>query len=213
MRNTVPVLFAIALSSLLLGGCANKPKETGFLSSYAKLEPVDGSSTFLRYVAPDKKLAEYKGAILDPVQVHFYDPASEKGVSQKDINHLEQYFYTQLQNDLKAQRFNLVANPGPGVLRIRIALTDLKKDTPALNIIPQTKLTGVGLGQASAEVEAVDSQTGEQLAAAVMSQTGSRFSFSGIHEWGDVEAVVSDWSKRISKRWAEARDNMKPAAE
>ena len=71
-------------------------------------------------------------------------------------------------------------------------------------MLPQTKLTGLGLGQASVEMEAVNSMTDVQLAAAIISQTGSRFSLSGLSKWGDVEAVMKDWAKRIWLRIDEA---------
>ena len=123
----------------------------------------------------------------------FYDESKNKNAIRLawTIDHLEQFLYAQMHKDLTDAGFNLVSDPGPGVARIRVALTDLKKGTPALNVIPQTKLTGLGLGQASwRRSEVVDSQTGKQFLAGIISQTGSRFSLSGLSSWGDVEAVM-----------------------
>ena len=203
------LLFLGVLSCGLMlagaGGCASRPKESGFLSSYAKLEPVDGSPNFLRYVAPDSELQRYDGVIIEPVQMKLYDEEKAASIKPQDQEHLEQFFTNQLTSDLKAANFNVVTTPGPTIARLRIALTDLKKSNPALNAVPQTKLSGIGLGEATMEMEFVDSQSGKQLAAGLVSQTGSRFSFAGLSQWGDVESIMKDWSKRIVARWEKVR--------
>ena len=191
--------------ALLLGGCAAKVQKSGFLSDYSKLEPVGGSESFMRYSAPSATLDKYRSIILEPITVHFYEHADSGKIDPKDAKHLEQVFYEALKTDLTAADFKLVTEPGPGVARLRIAFTDLKKGTPALNVLPQTKLTGLGLGQASVEGEFLDSVSGEQLFAAIKSDTGSRFSLSGLSEWGDVEALCKEWSKSFVARLSEAR--------
>ena len=191
-------LFAVAAAGIcltvILSGCAKTAKETGFLSTYAKLEPV--SSTRMRYIAPNDVTGKYSKFIIEPITVKFYDTKTAKKTELDDIKHLQEYFHTQILEQ-KPDRYQIVSVPGLGVAKLRIAITNLEKSTPALNVLPQTKLTGVGLGQASVEAEMVDSQTGEQLAAAIDSETGSRFSFSGLSKWGDVEAVMKDWAKRL----------------
>lgn len=203
--------LGLLVVAALLGGCAAKPNQTGFLSNYANLEPVQGQENFLRYIAPNNEIGNYSAVIVDPITVHFYDKSEAKDVKPADIKHLEQYFYEQLRKDLLAADFNVVTDPGPKIVRLRIAITNLKAGTPALNVIPQTKLTGIGLGQTAAEAELVDSVTGRQLVAAIKSDTGSRFSLSGLTRWGDVEAVMKDWSKQLVARLSEARAKARTA--
>jgi hypothetical protein len=196
----VKLLMAVVVGlAVMLGGCAQKAQETGFLSSYANLEPV--SDNLMRYIGPN--VGQYSKFIIDPITVKFYDKETAEKVKPEDVKHLEEFLYAEILKD-KPDRYQIVSEPGPGVARIRIAITNLKKSEPALNVLPQTKLTGIGLGQASVEMEGVDSVTGQQLAAAITSETGSRFSFSGLSAWGDVEAVMKDWAKRIWKRIDEA---------
>jgi hypothetical protein len=195
MEKTKLLMVVVISLALAAGGCAPKAQETGFLSTYKNLEPV--SDNLMRYIGPN--VGQYSKFILDPITVKFYNPEAEENVSPEDIKHLEEYFYTQIVNG-KPEQYQFVTEPGPGVARMRVAITDLKKSSPALNVIPTTKLTGIGLGAVSAEMELVDSQTGVQLAAAVISDTGSRFSLSGLSKWGDVEAVMNDWAKRIWMR-------------
>ena len=209
MLKSILALFGVGMCVMFGGGCASKPKEAGFLSTYANLQRVDGSETFLRYVAPNTELRKYSAVLVDPIQTVFYDKSESKGIKPEDIQHLEQYLYGKLQKSLQDAGFKVVSDPGPDVLRLRVAITNLKPSTPALNILPQTKLTGLGLGQVSAEGELVDSQSGKQLAAAIQSDTGSRLSLSGLAKWGDVESVMDDWAKKLAKRLSDARDQMK----
>jgi hypothetical protein len=200
MKKTRLCAVLIIGFSLMLCGCAKKAQETGFLSTYQNLEPV--SSNLMRYYS-QVLVARYSKFIIDPITVKFYDEETAKKVSHDDIMHMQNYFYTEIIKKMPV-RYQLALSPGPGVARIRIALTNLEKSNPLLNVIPQTKLMGLGLGQASVEMEAVDSQLGVQLAAAIDSETGSRFSFDGLSKWGDAEAVMRDWSKRIWLRVDEA---------
>jgi hypothetical protein len=193
-KRTLSIAAILGLA-LLAAGCAQTPQETGFLSTYANLQSV--SSTRLNYVGPD--VGNYSKFILNPVETEFYDQDQTQNIAPEDIDHLKQYMYEAIVKAM-SDKYTLVSDPGPGVARIRIAITNLKASTPALNIIPQTKLTGLGLGQASVEAELVDSQSGQQLAAVIDSETGSRFSFSGLSKWGDVEAVMNDWAARWVSR-------------
>jgi hypothetical protein len=155
----------------------------------------------MRYIGP--QVGQYSKFILDPITVKLYDKETAEKVKPEDVAHLQEFLYTQILKD-KPEQYQIVSTPGPGVARMRIAITNLEKSNPALNVLPQTKLTGAGLGQASAEFELLDSQTDAQLAAGIDSQTGSRFSLSGLSAWGDVEAVMKDWAKRIWVRVDEA---------
>jgi hypothetical protein len=201
---TTSSLFAASLLglTLLIGGCASKPKETGFLSSYANLEPV--SSTTLRYLPAKGSMDAYPKVVISPVTTFLYDQEEAAKLSDKDRVHLEQHLYNALRKSM-AEHFEIVEQSGPGVARLRVAVTNLKKATPALNILPQTKLTGLGLGEASVEAELLDSTTGKQIAAAIDASQGSRFSLSGLSQWGDVEAVMDDWAKKIATRLNEGR--------
>jgi hypothetical protein len=103
-----------------------------------------------------------------------------------------------------SDRYPIVSYPGPGVARVRVAITDISKGSPALNVLPQTKLSGVGLGGAAMEAEVIDSQTGEQLAAVLYKKRGNQLSFAGVKKWGDAKAVMDAWAKTFRKRIDEA---------
>ena len=62
------VVVALGIA-LMLGGCAKKAQETGFLSTYKNLEPV--SDNTMRYIGPN--VGQYSQFIIDPIAVKYYD--------------------------------------------------------------------------------------------------------------------------------------------
>lgn len=197
MKMTVRSVATFLAATLAVSSCSRPPQETGFLSTYKNLQPV--SSTCLRYIEPEKDLRKYNKFIIDPIIVKLYNSSSETEVSAKDIQHLTDFLFQQLSQVLTS-KYTIVTQPGPDVARLRIAITDIKPSTPALNVLPQTKLLGLGLGELSVEAEIVDSTTGTQLAAIVESDEGSRLSTAGLSRWGDVEEIMRQWASRLKKR-------------
>jgi hypothetical protein len=194
------IVFAVTAfsASLLMFGCkANMPQETGFLSDYSKLQKR--SSASMVYVN-NQMLGKYSQFIIDPVQVHFYNEKDEKKVPQAKLQVLRNTMRQDLVSNLEKAGYQVVETPGPGVARMRIALTDIKQSTPVLNVIPQTAISGVGLGGASMEGELVDSQTNQQIAAMIESQLGQRFRLANVTTFGDAEAIINDWAQRIVQR-------------
>jgi hypothetical protein len=142
--------------------------------------------------------------VIDPVDVHFHSKAKGTDISSKELAELRQYMYAAIHNAI-LDHYSIVRRPGPRVARIRIALTDVEKSSPALNVIPHTKLMGAGLGGASMEGEVLDSITGEQIAAVVQSQKGKKLSLAGLSKWGDAKAVMDGWAQSFKERLDEAR--------
>ena len=195
-----PILLALLGTFLGMGaGCSSPPARTGFLSDYARLQP-DGSA--LRYV--DKaKLATYRTFIIEPVTVHFHDKAKGKDADPDTIRRLADYLGDAITTSLSTG-YRIVSKPGPGVARVRVAITDIRHDTPALNVLPQTRMMGLGLGGASMEGEILDSRSGEQLGAVIQTQTGERFSLQGYTKWSSAEAVMDKWADQFRQRLDEA---------
>jgi hypothetical protein len=192
------ILAAVMSAVLLFAGCkATEPQKSGFISDYSKLQQVSENS--LVYVN-NQKLAQYSKFIVEPVQTRYPDPNDQGKVSGGAIANLEGRMDGALTSDLEHNGYQVVAKPGPGVARIRVALTDIKKGKPVLNVIPYSAIVGVGLGGATAEAEILDSQTNEQIAAAVESQLGQRFTLSGLSRYGNAEATIDDWSQKIVQR-------------
>ena len=66
-----------------------------------------------------------------------------------------------------------------------------------MNVSIYTKISGLGLGGASAEGEIVDSVTGEQIVAVVRWGTGSRVFQAGLTKMGDAKIAINKWTKNL----------------
>ena len=61
-------------------------------------------------------------------------------------------------------------------------------------------MMGGGLGGAGAEMELVDSVSGERIAAAIDNQKGSRLDISGGLTWyGNAETILDKWAEDVKK--------------
>ena len=203
-QRTVTSSLWVAVCSLmiagLLVGCTGRPKVThsGFLRDYSQLKlEEDGAK---RYLNPSKNLRQYKKFVIDPVVVHFAPSAKGTAIAPAKLKELSDYFRNQLVKGL-SKRYRVVRSSGPGVLRIRIAITDIKKTTRVANIHPGMKMSGIGLGGAAMEAEVVDSVSGERVAAIVDSQSGGRLGITaGLKKYGHAQQVMDGWVERFVKR-------------
>lgn len=187
-------LFLTAILSVLSGcGTTSTPARTGFLSDYSQLKEV--SPTSFRFVAPTETARQYSSFIIDPVKTVAY----EEKAGDPAIGELAEYFRTRLTETL-APDFPVVARPGQNVARIRVAITDVKASAWYLNLHPASKLTGAGLGEASMELEIVDSVSGAQIAALVETQRGSRLELDAFSKHDDAKDAINDWCTRFRAR-------------
>lgn len=194
------VIVAVVSSSLLAGCQAQKAAHSGFLGDYSQLRPSPEVEDASYYQDPSKSLKDYDKFMIDPILVHFAPNAKGTALDPAKLKKLTDYAYDEATKAL-SQRYAVVNAPGPGVLRLRAALTDIKRTVPAMNIHPATKLSGIGLGGASMEVEALDSQTGERVFAVVDTRQGNRLSIgAGLTELGHAKQVIKHWIERFVNR-------------
>ncbi len=189
----------VGLTPVLILGCATPAAQTGFLKDYSKLQPhpdIEGRHVYLN---PNMNVGDYSKFIVDPVVLSLSKTGKERGVDQEDLNEQVTFFHQQIVRNLE-QGYRVVSSPGKGVARVRVAITDVEKTNPFLNIHPGTKLTGAGLGSAGMEAEIVDSVTGQTIAAAIDNQKGSRLSLTAGLKWfGHAQAVMENWAEDLKK--------------
>ena len=196
-RTSLLMMLAVLVAIIQCGCGSERQAKTGFLSDYSRMKVVEDGR--YEYISP--QFGRYLKYIIDPVILHL--PAEDKRKASpkdmQDMANLQQYMHTEFHNAM-LQGYDVVTSPGPGVARIRLSITDLDKSKTAMNIIPQTKLAGVGLGGAAMEGEIIDSMTGEQLAAVLQSMKGKRLSLDGLSKWGDAKAVIREWAHTFKGR-------------
>ncbi len=194
------LLFVSFFVVSALAGCASqKVGYSGFLKNYSQLKPdsqVDGA---LRYLNPKRNLKQYDKFMIDPIAVYFTPDAKGAGIDPAKLKDLTDYFRSELVKAL-TKNYRVVNAPGKGVMRIRIAITDVEESEPLLNVHPAMKLTGAGLGGASMEGEGVDSLTGERIGAIVETRSGIRMSLApGLSRLGHARQVMRYWVERFLK--------------
>lgn len=206
-KTSVLVVAAVGLMLMQCGCGAEKVVKTGFLSDYSRLTVKSESS--LRYVN-ESALARYSSFIVDRVTLYFHSGADgieekTKGkLTQEKIDDLTNYMHSKIVEAVKDSGYSVVHQPGPGVARIRAALTDIDK-TSIVTLYPGAKLSGLGLGGAALEAEIVDSNTGEQIAGLVEAQKGSRIPFVGLGKWDAAKQAMDEWAKRLQNRLEETK--------
>ena len=195
-RSVATVLLAAGL----VAACqtTERAKYSGFLKNYSQLKPNPKFDGAHRWQDPSVNLAGYNKFIVDPVLIHFAPQASGVGLDPAELADLTAFARNTLIKKL-SKNFRVVSSPGPGTLRLRAAITGIKETTPMLNIHPAMKLSGMGLGGASAEGEVLDSLTGKRIIAAADSRMGDRVAFkAGMSKLGHAKQVIEFWAERFA---------------
>ena len=210
------ILKAMMIGAVfILAGCAasgmKTVKESGFLQDYSQLQPGGDDQAALIYIKPGLDLKPYNKLMFERIQVLISDSADYKAFDPVVLKDLTDYYQNALFKAVKGD-YEIVDMPGPDVLRVRVAITELKPSSPVSNtlstIIPvgivvagATKVAtddNLGTGEAATEIEMLDSVTGERLAAAVDRRQGGKGAFRG--KWDDTKDAFDYWAKRFRER-------------
>ena len=219
MKATVKLsmVVMIGFALMLCAGCASAPKETGFLNGYYKdLQPGPKDGVKQRWLKPGVDFAKYNKFMVDSVIFYYADDSEDKGIDAEQMKELTDAFNQEIVNALQ-DKYPIVADPGPDVARLRIALTNVKKSKPVISVVTSVVPVGLainlvkkgttgawtGSGATSAEFEALDSMTNEVIAVAVDEQTaGFTERFSRL---GSAKDAFKFWAERIRKFMDESR--------
>lgn len=215
-RSKLLLAGALLACLSLAVGCAplrqrRAPVErSGFLGDYSQLQKNEKYSAYLIYINPAAKWSNYNAIMLDSVSLW----GNTDKLSAEDRQKITGIMYDAMYDTL-SKNFAVVTAPGPNVIRLRGAITEAQGSNVALNtvtsVIPQLRLvstvggmaadTATLVGEASGELEAVDSVSGERLAAGVDRQTGTKALLRGskFDKWGDVQDACKYWADRIDK--------------
>jgi Protein of unknown function (DUF3313) len=199
---------------------------TSFLGPDAsKLAPGPKGGAALVWVNPNAQWASYTKILLDPVQ---FWAAPDSKVSTSDQQVLTEYFYNSLKTNLPQQGFMLVDQPGPGVLRLQVALMDATTVVPGLRtisvVVPQARVLNLAqsmatdsyafVGSAEAEMKATDSVSGELLAEAVDQRAGGMgLKSAASFQWGDAQNAMDYWAQTIPQRLSQLKSGSETTAQ
>ncbi len=201
---TAAVVLAALVVMLGAGGCS---WSGGFLSDYSGLTadrsgPERGPGAALQYFS--SRAGDYERFIVEPVEIQFYKNRWGVRTDKAVLRDLANYTYDSVVGALVPE-YAIVSRKGPRIARIRVAVTNIDEDAFALRGLSDVALAGVGLGGAALEVEAIDSLTGEQIAAVVLPAKDGQFFLADLTHWGSAKTVVDAWTREFRGRVDRAR--------
>ena len=160
----------------------------------------DGSSSGpVRQVSMGPATSRYSRLMIDPVEVTFDPSSKDIKAKPEEVQMMKDHMREAL---VKATQdgYPAVSRPGPGVLRVKTTIVNVKRGEPLMNLHWSTKLLGLGIGEASLQTVMTDSVTGRQVGSAFVSNKGNFFQlFEGLNEWGHAKAVMDEWAKEFRK--------------
>ena len=209
---------------LLLSACAasrqprGTPEESGFLGDYSELQKGKGDQMALVYIAPGTDWNSYNAVIFESVTLWPGPEGHLKDLSPEDQKMLADRLYLAVHDSL-AKVTTITTTPGPGVARLRVALTEAKANRVLVNavatIVPQIRAvstilglaanTSLTVGEATIEGDVTDSLTTERLAAFVDERIGQR-SLRGLGTWSQVDAAFNHWGEQFANRFVALRE-------
>ncbi len=184
---------------------------SGFLQNYSNLKANPNVGTdVLTFVRTDeqKNLHKYIAMIVEPVQVYLAsdaDPSSK--LPEKAPGTAAAYFHKALAGAVSSA-FPIVDQPGPLVLRLRSAIIGIEagREIPAADKPTDGADAfhrAVNIGKVGVEMELVDSESGEQIAAMVdREKLGDGAEIGTVHfskqeKWAAAREAFDGWARRV----------------
>ena len=210
----------VLICALVLGGCSaggmKNVEKSGFLGDYSQLQAGGDDRAALTYFKPGVDFKPYTKLMFERVVVSLDPAAIKREIDPAMLVEMTDYYQKALIAAVK-DGYEVVDQPGPDVLWVRAAITDIKPSNPTANtlssIVPvgmivsvaakATTDTNMGTGEAATEIEVLDSMSKERLAAAVDRRQGGKAAFRG--KWVDTQQAFDFWAKRFRERLDEMR--------
>ena len=160
----------------------------GFLSDYSKISKTQNPDGSYEYVDPNADFSKYNKLLVDRIKIFFKDDSDYKGIDPDELKTLTDYFYEAIEKEV-GNAYPMVTEPGPDVLHLRVAITDIVPNKPEASLvtlaIPFAWVadagTGVAKGEAGStvftghatiELEGLDSVSSQQLVAHIETEAG-----------------------------------------
>lgn len=164
---------------------------SGFLSDYQRLAPVPWAEGIQCWRRPDLDAKKYDKVLISRMVVTL-KPDQQQGIDPTDLKTLTDYFHASMVKALKPQ-LKVVDKAGPGVLGIRVALTNLVPTDVSKSVtgtlVPYAFVAEAGsgvatgrpagstpyLGETGMEMQFVDGARGTILAECRDTQIGRKY--------------------------------------
>lgn len=190
--------------------------------TYDGLHRVDKSTTDAVWMKPDLDLSGYTKLMVVGAGMSF-KPVDEDGqrwwpgrstetdfpISEENRKRLQQEMRTAFEEELsKLERYELVNEPGQGVLMLAGALIDVVSKVPPVDECPgRCDVYLTQIGEATLVLELRDSVTNEVLVRAVDRRAAEAFGWpteaSSVTVWSEVRQLARSWARLVRQRLEE----------
>jgi len=208
--------LCVALCLVVAGGCAARrsvqPSQdtSGFLDDYALLRAgAPGEMAFV-YRNPKADWTQYDKVLLEPVTLWRSGRKSLDPVPESDLVRLVGLFEDALRRQF-GEGYELVDQPGPGVMRFRLAITEARASDPILDVLrarsapmapppdgPVDPELRRFIEAAAIEGEIRDARTDQLLAAGV--DRRPREGAPPVDTWVALDRALESWVARLCAR-------------
>ena len=211
----------LVVSIGLFGTVSAFGQNNDFLSDYSILEETEGDNLLIkaRYTPAEnvQRLKDYKAVLVDQPEIFIAADSKYKGAKGDQLKLLADLARLATQQRLEAGGYVIADAPGPDVLYVRWAITDLylkKKKrgllsyTPAGMVIHATRQAAIrdlwkkiNIVEFAVELELSDFVTGEIIGAAVTRRQGKRKDKGQAEDlvsWQDLDALFLTVAERLT---------------
>ncbi len=200
----------------------------GFLSDYSKISKTKDDTGSYEYVDTTVDYSKYNKLLIDRIKIFFKDDSEYKGIDPDELKVLTDYFYEAIKKEV-GDAYPLVTEPGPDVLRLRIAVTDLVPKKPEASVVslavPFLWVADAGSGvaegdagstvftsEATVEFEGLDSVSSQQLVAHIETESGKKYDWAkgvtkgvtgymnAYSKWNYTKTAMDDWAHMLRVR-------------
>lgn len=221
MKLKFVIVSTVAFLFIMATGCVtSEQKYSGFLKDYSQLQPDPMDKKGAMYwQASGVSFRSYGKFMVDPVSLHFAPELSGETtkVDPYVANALTAHLHKSIVAEL-SKRYEIVEKGGPGVARIRPAITSIdvqRKGMKVYNFVP-VGLVITGVGEATGardsvavlgmEGEITDSLTGKSIASVVQTH-GLEVDVKKEEDYTEKHAysTLEYWAKKLLLRISSAK--------
>lgn len=234
---------AIVVATALLAGCSSQETmlgsgtgvtasdksrmtQSGFLSNYGRLKATSWGEGMECWREPTLNVKDYDKILISRIVISLEQPKDKDAavtIDPSDLKTLTDYFHGSLTKALKPQ-MQVVDKPGPGVVVMRIALTDLVPTgvtrSVAGSLIPYGFVAEAGsgvaaggpagstpyMGGAGMEMQFLDGKSAKILAECRDAEVGRKYAFDDDAGASDVAKTWANGYLNSFQAWAYARN-------
>ena len=212
------VAIVVVLLAVVAAGCARvvrppaiSPEHSGFLDDYSRLLLGDPGDLYLVYRNPKASWTGYDKVLVEPVTLWRSGRDALAPIPEDELLRLVAHFERAVRARL-GKGFRLVTEPGPGTLRLRLAITEARATDKVVDVLTATPEDGAAKGgtgplgaelakfidAAAVEGEIRDAVTGEILAQGIDRRRAG--APPRLATWEAVDRALAFWADRACAR-------------